>query len=264
MPEISGVLSPVTRFTSGTINKVKLNRASNFSFERAPETTELRRRPDCSPGLANTSAEIETAVTYTISYDSPAFDETSLSEFFDQQITEGNTTPLSLPLMGCSVLTTATAPGGTLPYTGVTANEVMQVTVATTYTQEMLTQVTAAPGSPNEFQVTAGNVIFDASQVDAGKTATIVRNTDQTPTKYIGGTAPLASYGSREFYGVVLGLQGDDPWHVWWPSVLPTGTRTISTGDDEISSQYKAAIPTNLGFNSPFLAWQLPFTGTIA
>ena len=256
-----GILSPITRFTSGTINKVKLNRASTFSIARNVETLETSRAPDCSIGPAFDSAVVEQRVTYELSYVSPAFDEASISEFFDQQITEGNTTAIGLPTFVCQTLTTANAPGGTLPYAALTLNETIQVNVNTQYTQEMLTQVTAAPAAANEFQVTAGNVVFDASQVDAGKTASISRTADQTPLKYIGGPAPAAPYGAREFYGVIQGLAGDDPWHIWFPSALPTGNRSLDTGADSTTFTYRASTPS--GFSFPYLAWQLPFSSVI-
>jgi len=261
MPEISGVLAPVIRFPGQ--NKLRLGRASNFTFERAPETTELRRRPDCSPGLNTTSAEVETAVTWTISYDSPAFDGVVLSEFLDQEITI-TPTNIAVPTLICSALDTASTPGGLMTVTGLTANQVAQASLATDYDQEQLIQVTAAPAAANEFQVVANGVQFFAAQVDVAKSARFVFESTQALNEFIGGPAALAPWGSREFLGVVAGLDGGDPWWTWWANCSPTGTRSFGTGDDEISNSYKASIPSAKGWNSPFLAWRAPFSSVAA
>lgn len=261
--ELAGVLSPITRFTGP--NKLKLDRALNFTITITPETIETQRRPDCAVGVATTSATITQSTTHTLSYDSPAVDELTISEFFDQQITENNTTAIALPQMGCIAVTTANAPGGSITYTGLTANETVQVNLSTNFTQETLVQVAAAPAAANEFQVSANAVVLDASQVDQGKTATITRTADQTPTKYIGGNAPVNPYGTKEFYGVVQGLGSDDPWHIWYPSCTnSSGARTFGTADTTSTTEYTAGVATSQGFSFPYICWQLPANFVIA
>ena len=246
MTAIAGAAGGLIR----TETELLIPKLQNFTLNRNPDTTELFTRPTCGIGLAQTHAEIETQVTWQADLTGPAFDGTILSVFLDQRPTLN--TEVVVPTLVCGPLPVGTS---TVDITGLAIDQPVRAAFETTYNQEQLTQVTAAPAAADEYQVTANTVTFGTQTAD--KAYRITYTSAETIPKFIGGPAALNPYGSRELIVSVQGLEGgDDPWIGWSKAALPTGNRAFGTANETIDSSYKLTTPAD--WNSPLLFFQKP------
>ena len=249
MVAISGAAGGLIR----TQTELLLPKIQDFTLNRSPQTTELFTRPTCSNGQASTHAEVTNQLTWQADLTGPAFDGTILSLFMDQRISSAAT--ITVPTLVCGTLAAAAT---SVTVTGLTVNQPVRIAFESTYDQETLTQVNAAPASVSEYQITADTVTFFA-QTEA-KAYRITYTSDQTINRFIGGTAPLSSFAAVELIFSVQGLEpGNDPWIGWAPACTRTGDSSFGTASDTIDTSYKLAVPAELGWNSPILWFQAPY-----
>lgn len=246
MVAISGAAGGLIR----TPTELIIPKLQDFTLNRSPQTTELFTRPTCGNGQASTHSEVINQLTWQADLSGPAFDGTILSLFMDQKVSASAS--ITVPTLVCGTLATAATD---VTVTGLTVDQPVRVAFESTYEQETLTQVTTAPASSSEYQITANTVVFFAQTED--KAYRITYTSAETVSRFIGGPAQISEYGAIELIFSVQGLEpGSEPWVGWAPSCTRTGDSAFGTANDTIDTSYKLATPTELGWNTPVLWFQ--------
>jgi hypothetical protein len=151
----------------------------------------------------------------------------------------------------------ATVPSATpyeIPIDGLTVNSPVDVTIIRDIApgKEPMTKVTAAPASRDEFQITAGNVVFAAAA--AGLKVMIYTRSQLTDKKVIGGATPYERFENVELFGKICTTR-TAPKNIWFPRCTSNTGLNFDPTADAFTREFRALIPSNLGFTRPFLLW---------
>ena len=215
------------------------------------QTTEVSQGyPLFSVGTLQDYASVITASSWVFEAEIEFLSGTDIAPFFWGQaeatgnITAPFTASYTVPAVG--------------PYTlnipGLTVDQVIEATFLTSAApaQEFLTQIASA-GTPAEgqFEVTADTVTFHSSA--AGKTVAIYYQKEYTGVAQVGGVNAANPYENFEIC-MKYGFTTSGTRMLWLPKcTFNSGGSAPIGGTDSITREIKALIPTELGWNFPYL-----------
>ncbi len=177
--------------------------------------------------------------TFTATIGTASFDKIELQRVMDQYANTAAT--ISLP----EAFEAAVPAGGTMPIAGLVADQAVAVSVQSDTAPLQLTQGTTAPATPNAYQVTAGNIVFNAAQI--GKTVAGQYTKSFSNVEVIGNVDnPI---GDLMFFGRMIGTRFPIAPRIYIPRM--TRRSGISLGGGESSTEYRLLLKA--GFPRPFL-----------
>jgi hypothetical protein len=176
--------------------------------------------------------------TFKATVKTASFDKIEIQRMMDQ-FTTTVASGISLPEAAEFVITAAT-----MPVVGLVADQAVAVAIQSDTNPLQLTQGTVPPATANAYQVTAGNIVFNAAQV--GKTAVIQYLKAFPNVEIIGNTdAPI---GDLMFFGKLIGTRFAIAPRVYIPRM--TRRSGINIGGKEASVEYRLLLKA--GFSRPF------------
>jgi hypothetical protein len=235
-----GVFDPVAQ-TWQALRTVAITLASDASSEKVQSFP----TGECGPLITVDSKANPVSWTAGISVNS--IDDNDLAVIFDQKWLSSGVTAINLP-----DVTVATIPLST-PYeitiAGLAVGDTVAANVLNDTSNGVNLPVTAAVVSPTNAQKVSGKVVFDASF--AGKSVSIYRLSSTTPTKILGGNAPLAIYPEISFFGVFCSTRMSKKLYI--PRLKRSNGASFDVTADSFDMEYDALVPS--GWAVPYAIW---------
>jgi hypothetical protein len=176
--------------------------------------------------------------TFKATIKTASFDKIEIQRMMDQFSTVV-ASGVTLPEAAEFAITTAT-----MPVAGLVADQAVAASIQSDTAPIQLTQGTIAPATANAYQVTAGNIVFNAAQV--GKTVAIQYLKAFTNVEIIGNTDnPI---GDLMFFGRIIGTRFAIAPRLYIPRM--TRRSGINIGGKEASVEYRLLLKA--GFNRTF------------
>lgn len=230
-------------------NTLNVVRASNFTASEEKQFDEVKGYPlfDCGPKSDVDIAEKESSMKVTVG--SSSLDEQAISFLlFNNKIQTTNS--ILLPEYKRGVIA-----AGAVADADLTLDQNVQVTIVsdTTPGNTPLTRQAASVATitPTTFEVSAGALNFDTAH--NGKTIAYRYLKQYTNIKTIGG-ADYDPYKQIEIAGKICGTRFN-AMKIWFPSCTSLSGMNLDPSADNFDREYKALVPTELGFVVPYIVW---------
>ena len=223
-------------------------RVATFTASEEKEFDEVKAYPllDCAPMSDVDIAEKQSSMTVTIG--SPSLDEQAISFLlFNNKFR--TTASIPLPEYKRGIIT-----GGAVVDTDLTIDQRVQVTVISDFApgNTPLTRQPSGTGvTGNIFEVAAGQLNFDASL--EGKTIAYRYLKSYTNIKTLGGEY-YDPYKKIQIAGKVCGTRFNG-MKILFPSCTSLSGMNLDPSADNFDREYKALVPTELGFVVPYIVW---------
>ena len=146
--------------------------------------------------------------------------------------------------------------GGTITVPGVTLDQTADVVILqdTAPGAIALTQQASGTGvTATTSEVGAGSITVDA--VHNGKTAVVYYRETQANKLVTGGNTTYAPYQDVELFAKFCGTKFA-PFRVWIPKATSLNGINLDPKADNFSREFRALIPTELGFTVPYVEWE--------
>lgn len=225
--------------------------ASAFSATEELQSEDATGYPLDDCGILQTTDTVVRQSTVTVTVGAQSIDDMEMASLlFGQKWQDAAT--ITVPK-----ITSATVPSAT-PYEitvdGLTVNSPIDVTIIRDIApgKEPMKKVTAAPAAADEFQVTAGKVTFAAAA--AGLKIMVYTRSELTDKKVIGGATPYERFENVELFGKICTTRSA-PKNIWFPRCTSNTGLTFDPTSDAFTREFRALIPTDLGFARPFILW---------
>lgn len=226
--------------------------ASTFSWNEELETQESEGYPVNDVGLLQKTDLVAIRSTITVTVGTQSLDEMDFSRMIIDQ-DWGTIASLVVPVLKSGTI--PSSPPYTITETGLTEDQDVEITTLsdTAPGKVSLTQIAAA-GTPaaGQFEVTANTMTFHNGL--AGKQIVYFYKKTQTNIQSLGGTLSSSYLGEVEILGKVRTTRSSI-MNVWFPRCQSLTGTSLDITADAAQREYRATIPTSLGFNRPYLIW---------
>lgn len=224
-------------------------RASNFVIENERESESVEAFPYGEPGPLGEVDLKDLSSKWAVKISLPSIDTRDLELIFDQLF--ATQASIIVPTVG-GVYTVPATGAAEVTIAGLTTTDIVDVALLSDSAPGNV-GMTKAAGVPatGEYQIAAGKLTFNAAQ--AGKTVAVYRRTSQSNLKVIGGPSAVAQLGKLEIFGIAKTTRGTA--RIWLPSCQKDGGASFDGSADAFELSYKALIPTELGWNQPYMLW---------
>jgi len=184
--------------------------------------------------------------TTTLNLTQESLDKLDLSMVLDQK--EATVASIAVPTI-TKVLVPATPFEVTIA--ALTLNQDVVATILSDTAPVYLKRVAIAPAAADEFQVTAGKLIFHSGAV--GASVAVWYTKTETALPMIGGTNPDSSYGEMSFSGILKGTRMRK--RIFIPRITRTGDKTLGVSGSVEAAElsYKCLAPA--GWSKPYAIW---------
>lgn len=227
--------------------------ASVFNFAEELETQESEGYPVNDVGLLQKTDLVAIRSTITVTVATQSLDEMDFSRMVIDQ-DWGTIASMVIP-----VLSSGKVPDSPGPYTisvaGLVEDQEVEITTLsdTAPGKVALTQI-AASGTPaaNQYKVTADTITFHSGL--AGKQVVFYYKKTQTSFNALGGTLTSSYLGEVEILGKIRTTRSN-VMNIWFPRCQSLSGVNMEITADAAQREYRATIPTELGFTRPYLIW---------
>ena len=223
-------------------------RASTFSATEDKQFDEVKAYPvfDCGVMSDVDIAEKESSMTVTVG--SSSLDEQAISFLlFNNKFKTTNS--IFLPEYKRGVIL-----NGAIADADLSVDQNVQVTVVQDVTPGNIPLTRQAVGTgvtATAFEVNLGQLEFDSSL--EGKTVAYRYAKEYTNIRTIGGEY-YDPYSNVEIAGKICGTRFN-PMKIWFPSCTSLSGMSLDPSADNFDREYKALVPTELGFVVPYITW---------
>lgn len=222
-------------------------RADAFVITNERETESVQAFPYGAPAPLNEVDLKNVSSTWAVQMGIPSIDIGDLELIFDQKF--ASQTSIVVPTLGGVFTIPATTPHE-VTIAGLTTNDVVDVTLLSDAAPGNV-QMTTGSGA-GAYELAAGKITFNAAE--AGKSVAVYRRTTQSNLKVIGGPSVVSELGSLEIFGVARTTRGT--FRIWMPNCQKDGGVSFDGSADTFELNFKALVPTALGWNLPYMLWQ--------
>jgi len=132
-----------------------------------------------------------------------------------------------------------------------TLNQDVVATILSDTAPVYLKRVAIAPTAADEFQVTAGKLIFHSGAV--GASVAVWYTKTESNLSMIGGTNPDSSYGEMSFSGILKGTRMRK--RIFIPRITRTGDKTLGVSGSVEAAELSYKCLTPAGWSKPYAIW---------
>ena len=234
-------------FYAKTDTGVLLPRAySNFTATSEVETEDIQGYPLTDVGELQTYGTTKLSTTWTITTTQMFMVGADIPELFYNLYAKKSASAFTLPRYKSYTVSEI----DTVTLAGAATDPYLAITLVENNVHTPMLKVTTVAAA-NEYSVATDTITFHESMT--GKTVVIVSGVEiATGTDVIGGANANGEIVSMEIHGAYK--IGGTVRKIWFPQVVAAGGASVPIGSaDEIEKEYRATIPTALGWSQPFV-----------
>lgn len=235
-------------FYAKTDTGVLLPRAySNFTATSEVETEDIQGYPLNDVGELQTYGTTKISTTWTVTTTQMFMVGADIPELFYNLYSKKSTAAFTLPRYKSYTVSES----DTVTLVGAATDPYLAITLVENNVHTPMVKVTPTVAAANEYSVATDTITFHESMT--GKTVVIVSGVViATGTDMVGGANANAEIISMEIHGAYR--IGGVVRKIWFPQVVSAGGASVPIGSaDEIEKEYRATIPTALGWSQPFV-----------
>jgi len=239
------ILGQMVARTSGANSVLHVFKPVSANLETTTEEIEASGfQFDEGPIQVLDSAIIKETTTLNLTQES--LDQLDLSMVLDQK--EAVVASIAVPTI-TKVLVPATPFEVTIA--SLTLNQDVVATILSDTAPVYLKRVAIAPTAADEFQVTAGKLIFHSGAV--GASVAVWYTKTESNLSMIGGTNPDSSYGEMSFSGILKGTRMRK--RIFIPRITRTGDKTLGVSGSVEAAELSYKCLTPAGWSKPYATW---------